>query len=337
VQANAPLTNVAAVATISGVTNEVNTSDNTFTLSGISTTGGTPDLSVTLNGTDHIAVRTPTTVTLDVSNSEQKGVIASEAGDVTVTLPDNLQLVSPPPGCTVVSPTSANSPASFTCPVSALNPGANEQFEFEVMAPEPILAPTAITAQVNVPGDVDTANNATEMGDIYASGSPDLTTTIEAPPSVPINKPTSVTVTVSNSDDPGVSTASEGQVTVTLPDGVELVPDSLPEGCTATDANTLTCTVSNLKPGDSTGLEFDVIVTKPIQDAPITIETSWDVDEEGEEGNVITVKGGGTGVVVQFDLSTAAAQPVPALSDTALLLLVLAMAGGAALGARRKQ
>jgi hypothetical protein len=80
VLASAPLTNVAAVTTVSGVTGEVNTGDNTFTLSGISTTGGTPDLSVALTGLTDLAVRTPSTVTLTVSNSDQLGVIASEEG-----------------------------------------------------------------------------------------------------------------------------------------------------------------------------------------------------------------------------------------------------------------
>jgi hypothetical protein len=329
VMAAAPLSNVQATATVSGVPAEVDLSNNSFTLSGISTTNGAPDLAVALSGATDLAVRVPSQVTLTVSNSDLPGVTASLGGaQVSATIPADLQLVVDadhplPAGCTASGQT-------LTCDVGALNPGANQAFPFYVMAPEPILVDTAIAATVSGGGnDMDTANNTTALGDIVSTGSPDLSVALAGAQVLPVNTPSPMTLAVSNSAAPGVATATNGQVTVTLPAGLTLVDGSLPDGCTATSASSFSCTVANLAPGADTDFGFEVVASGAGISGAITASTSWDVAGQGATEPV-------SSNLLDVSVASAGVQDVPALSDLALALLALTLAAAAVAALRRK-
>jgi len=325
VTAPAPLSNASATATISGVTGETNTANNTFTLENIATSNGHPDLAVTLTGAHALSVRAPSMLTLTVSNSDLPGVTASLAdGLVTATLPPNLQFVIDaahplPAGCTATA-------TSMTCPVSALDPGTSQSFDFYVIAPDPILIETAISATITGGGtDLDQANNTTSLGNIVSTGSPDLLVEVTGSSTLPVNTPSPMTITVSNSNKPGVATATAGDVEVTLPAGFALVPGSLPAACTIT-ASGFTCHIANLEPGQSVDFDFQIIVTGWARGS-ITVGVDWD-------------PGVGTGRARSdlFVLEISSDEPVfvPALNNLALLILALTVASGAAVGMRRK-
>jgi len=331
VTAPASLSGKSATATVSGVTGEINTANNSFTLENIATSNGNPDLSVTLTGTHALSVRIPSKVTLTVSNSDLSGVTPSLAGaEVTATLPPNLHFVIDathplPAGCTATA-------TSITCPVSALNPGDEQSFDFYVIAPDPILTETAISATVTGGGnDVDQANNTSSLGDIVATGSPDLLVEVTGPSTLPVNTPSPMTITVSNSDKPGVATATAGDVEVTLPPGFALVPGSLPAGCTA-NASGFACHVTNLPPGQSVDFNFEIIATSPAASGSITVEVDWDVTAPGG----VTSRARSDLALQNISVASASATAVPTLNEWALLLLALGLAGVAGLHARRR-
>ena len=328
--AAAPLSGVSAGAAVSGVPNEVNTADNSFTLDGISTSNGNPDLSVSLSGTSDLSVRSPSKVTLTVSNSNLTGVTASLSGaQVNVTLPDGLQLVNDathplPSGCTATA-------TGLTCTAPALNPGSSQPFDFYVLANEPILTTdTSISATVSGGGnDTDSANNTGALSNIVATGSPDLSVALSgASGGLQVNVPKDMTLTVNNSDAPGVSTATNGSVAITLPDGLTVVPDSLPNNCTATDTG-FTCDVSGLTPGGSSNFNFQVVANGPVNGS-ITAEATWDV--QGQNGTSTTASVGMTPLDVA---TTSAMKPIPTLGEWAMALMALLLGAGAAVGLRR--
>jgi hypothetical protein len=325
-----PLLNVTATAVVSGVPNEVNLLNNTFTLNGIYTTNGTPDLGIALSGPDVFPVRTPTKMTMTMHNRDEPGVTASVAGETaTVTVPSDLKIVVDaahplPPGCTVNA-----TATSMTCPVGALNRGADESFDFYVETTEPILTETKLEAAVtgNVKNQDRNLSNNVTYKEVTSTGSPNLSASLSGNRNPRLNVPSDMKLTVRNSDEPGVSTAPSGKVDVTLPDGVELVPGSLPPACTPT-ATGFTCDVSRLPPGQSEEFDFQVITRRPVRNGEIKVDLEWD---NGSGGT-------GQSPPVVLDISTVAAdstQSVPALSELALALLVLILAGGAAVGLRR--
>jgi hypothetical protein len=316
--APAAVTNASILAEVSGVTGEVNTANNTYTLGGISTPAGTPDLAPHLSGDTHLNVDAPSTVTLTVTNSHGAGIAASSDGQVEVILPADLHLSgSPPAGCTATT-------SGFICHLPGLAPGASTDFQFQIIAPDPILADTSIEAVItHVTNEQNTANNTTELHNIATLGSPDLLVTLSGANVLSVNTPSPMTLTVANSDKPGVVTATGGRVDVTLPTGLELVAGSLPAACTAT-ASGFTCQAPNLAPGQSVNFDFQVIATGPVG-GNITAEASWNV------------KGGtANSAVTPLDVSTAQPMSVPTLAELALALLVLAMAGSAAARLRRR-
>jgi|GEM_PF-945528 len=333
VTAPAPLSGKSATATVSGVTGETNTANNSFTLENIATSNGNPDLAVTLTGEHALPVRVPSKVTLTVSNSDLPGVTPSlDGGLVTATLPPNLHFVIDtthplPAGCTVTG-------ASITCPVPALGRGDERSFDFYVIAPDPILTETAISATVTGGGnDVDQANNTTSLGNIVSTGSPDLLVEVTGPGTVPVNTPAPVTITVSNSDKPGVAAATAGDVEVTLPPGFALVPGSLPAACMAPASGFITCHVTNLQPGQSVDFDFKIIATSPAASGSITVEVDWDVAGPGG----ITSRARSDVSTLNISVAATSAAAVPAPGGLALALLTLSLAGSAAACFRRKK
>jgi len=314
--APAAVAHAAILAEVSGVTGEVNTANNTYRLEGISTPAGTPDLAAHLSGDTHLNVGAPSSVTLTVTNSNEAGVIASSDGQVEVTLPADLHLNgNPPAGCTATA-------TGFSCQLPGLAPGASKDFQFEIIAPDPILADTSIEAVItHVTNEQNIANNTTVLHNITTLGSPDLQVTLSGTNALPVNTPSLMTLTVTNSDKPGVVTATGGRVEVGLPAGLELVTGSLPAGCTAT-ASGFTCDVPNLTPGQSTSFDFQVIARAAVIHDGITAEASWNV------------RGGGRANSSATQLNVAIAQPpptsVPTLAELALALLALAVAVSAA-------
>jgi len=313
--AAAQVTDASITAVVSNVTNEIDTSNNTATLHGLSTPHTSPDLGVYLSGATLLQVGVPSTVTLSVNNGHESGVAASPTGVVEVVLPSNLQLVSVPAGCTATA-------SGFTCPVPPLNPGEDmTDITFEVVAPDPILASTSIQAEVTVAGDENLANNTYALNNFTAIGSPDLVVTLTGDDVLTIGAPSPMTATVTNKNAPGVASSVDGDVEVVLPGGLQLV--SPPAGCTAT-ATGFTCPVPVLPRGDSAPpWDFEVIASGPMTSTPVTAAVTW-----------------AAGVAQHTTLMNVSASPpasaVPTASPAALALLALLLAGGAALGWRRR-
>jgi hypothetical protein len=312
---------VTVTATVSGVTGEINLGNNSFTLDDIFTADGSPFLTTTLTGDTNLYTDAPYPMTLTVSNSDAPGVTASTDGTVDVTLPADVQLVGPPPAGCIATAT------GLTCNVGPLAPGEHVDFTFEVIAPNPILTDTSISAEVAVPGNAAPDNGATILPDISTIDSPDLLIALAGPSNLPIDSATTMSVTVSNSGEPGVGPLpSGGTVTVTLPDGVELV--SPPAGCTAT-ANGFTCPVGALDPGESApALEFQVIASDPMT-GTIDVEVAWPTSSSSVLARNKLLR--------DISAGLATVTPVPTLTELALALLALTVVGSSAAGLRRKR
>jgi hypothetical protein len=325
--ANSTLINAPVSAKITGVTNEVNLSNNTATLN-ISTVNNTPDLAVTLSAVEtELSPGGSSSVTLTVSNSDQPDVADSKDGQLVVTLPSDLQLSSPPAGCSATA-------TGFTCPLSSIIPGGPPvSFIFQITAPAPILTESLITAEIrDVTGEVNLANNSATLS-ISAPPRPvpDLAVALSAVVTrLSTGVPSRVTLTVSNSGLPGVVASTSGQVEVTLPSDLELSGNP-PDRCNAT-ASGFICPSLTLAPGQSLRFRFQVVAQAPILIASlITAEITAVVPTEANLAN-------NQATLPFFALSSASAtaqQPVPALATPALVLLALLMVGAVAIATRR--
>lgn len=326
--ATATLANAPVSAKITGVTNEVNLSNNTATLN-ISTVNNTPDLAVTLSAVEtELSPGGSSSVTLAVSNSDQPDVAASIDGQLVVTLPSDLQLSSPlPTGCSAT-------PTGFICPLSVINPGETlSALHFQITAPAPILTESLITAEIrDVTGEVNLANNSATLS-ISAPPPPvpDLAVALSAVVTrLSTGVPSRVTLTVSNSGLPGVIPSTNGQVEVTLPSDLELSGNP-PAGCNAT-ASGFICPSLTLDPGQSLRFRFQVVAQAPILIASlITAEITAVVPTEANlANNQATLP-----FFAQSSASSSTTQPVPALATPALVLLALLTVGTAAAVTRR--
>ena len=318
--AAAEVKDASITAVVSNVPDEINTANNTATLNGISTPHSSPDLGVYLSGSTVLAVGVPSTVTLSVNNGHETGVTASPQGVVEVVLPSDLQLVSAPAGCAATA-------TGFTCPVPSLNPGQSmTDITFEVVAPDPILASTSILAEVTVAGDENLANNTHALNNFTAIGSPDLEVTLAGAGVLPIGAPSPMTATVTNKNAPGVAPSVDGAMEVVLPGGLQLV--SPPAGCTAT-ATGFSCPVPALGRGASApSWDFEVIASGPMASTPVTAQVTWAAGA-AQHATFMNIS-----AILPASSSDRA---VPTTSPVTLALLALLLAGGAALGWRRRK
>jgi hypothetical protein len=238
-----------------------------------------PDLWVKLSDPEGLTTGNPAPITLTVGNSEAPGVAASQDGQVDVTLPDNLALVpsSLPPGC---GPPNSHSPAgtSFSCPLSAMEPGDTVTFNFDILAANPIPETSAATISAlvsQVTGEINLHNNYAALNDIVtADGTPDLIAKLSMLPGQSLLRagaPATVTLTISNSNEPGIDASSDGQVEVILPSDLHL-SSAPPTGCTATDTGFI-CQLDGLEPGDNLDFVFQVVAPVALlSDTPITAQ-----------------------------------------------------------------
>jgi hypothetical protein len=244
-------------------------------------------------------------------------------------LPSGLKLIpgkALPAGCTANDTTNT----IFTCVVKSLDKNETQSFDFPVYAPAPILADDMkVSAAVEVAGDVDTGNNTFDLHSLSTNNSPDVSATVTGPGTLPVGTPATMTLTVSNSGEPGVGMAPAGSAgTVTLPPGVELIPGSLPEDCTANATNTaFTCTVNNiLNPGDDASFEFQVLAPAPIGRVQLETDVTWPSIGGAEA----------TSLPILRDLYSRQPSPIPTLAELALALLALAVAASATAQLRRR-
>ena len=158
-------------------------------------------------------------------------------------------------------------------------------------------------------------------------GAPDLKPTLTGPGSLPPGSSASLTLTVSNVVNQADS--ANGQVTVTLPTGMTVVPGSLPANCTPAAGNgSFTCTLGGITRNTSnTPINFQVTTTNTFTNQPLTAEVT------GVTGEVNTANNKTTLTIPAFAPSAAA---IPTLNEWALMLLALAMLGMAGLSARRR-
>ena len=329
VVATAAVTNASIVAEVSNVTGEINTANNTYALTGVSTPAVTPDLYAQLTtATTDLGVGVPATVTLTVANSNDPQVTASSDGQVEVILPSDLQLHGTPTGCPGAVTITAT---GFICKLSTLNRGASTpSISFAVVAPDPIMTETSITAVISqVTGETNLANNTAILHDIVTPG-PDLVVAVSGPDTLPVGTPSNMKLTVTNLDEPGIFPSANGEVVdVVLPGNLTLVASSLPAGCTATAAG-FHCTLAAMNPGDSVDFPFQVIATTPMTDAPIQATVTWGLNKLADHR--------ATKLISAADApAPASATPVPTLGEWALALLALTLAGGAAGSLRRKK
>jgi len=160
-----------------------------------------------------------------------------------------------------------------------------------------------------------------------AAGVPDLTPKLSGPGSLPPGSSASLTLTVSNVVNQADS--ANGQVTVTLPTGMTVVPGSLPANCTPAAGNgSFTCTLGGITRNTSnTPINFQVTTTNTFTNQPLTAEVT------GVTGEVNTANNKTTLTIPAFAPSAAA---IPTLNEWALMLLALAMLGMAGLHRKRR-
>jgi len=160
-----------------------------------------------------------------------------------------------------------------------------------------------------------------------AAGVPDLKPTLTGPGSLSPGSSASLTLTVSNVVNQADST--NGQVTVTLPTGMTVVPGSLPANCTPAAGNgSFTCTLGGITRSTSNSpVNFQVTTTNTFTNQPLTAEVT------GVTGEVNTANNKTTLTIPAFAPSAAA---VPTLGEWALMLLGLAMLGMAGYGIKRR-
>ena len=158
-------------------------------------------------------------------------------------------------------------------------------------------------------------------------GAPDLKPTLTGPGSLPPGSSASLTLTVSNVVNQADS--ANGQVTVTLPTGMTVVPGSLPANCTPAAGNgSFTCTLGGITRNTSnTPINFQVTTTNTFTNQPLTAEVT------GVTGEVNTANNKTTLTIPAFAPSAAA---IPTLNEWALMLLALALLGVAGAGLKRR-
>ena len=278
---------------------------------------GVPDLSPAFSGLTSFAVGTSAPVTLTISNADQA---ASTDGQVDVTLPTGITLVSTPTGCT---PT--GSPVDgFSCTLPPIAKSGSVDFTFQISAPAPIHDVIIMAEVSNVADEINTGNNKTELM-VSAPGYPDLVSAISGPASLNVGGAGSVyTVTVTNQ---GNLDSSDGTVDIELPAGMALDTATLPPHCTAT-ATGLSCTLGTIaQNGGTATIKFTLKATRSFSNEPIQVRV------QNVDGEQVINNNDSTGIV---SAAKSSAQPIPALNEIALALLALMMAGGAVAGLRRK-
>jgi len=280
---------------------------------------GVPDLWPTLTGLTSLEVNTASDVTLMVSNADQ---LASPATQVTVTLPIGINLVgSPPSGCSATV-------SGFTCPVPALSAGSSVNFDFQIIAPNPI-SNVALSATVApISGEINTGNNSTDRL-VSAPGYPDLVSSITGPELLPVGSSGTYTVIVTNQ---GNLDSDDGTVNITLPAGTTINPSSLPRNCTAITDTSLTCALPGIVQGKNVTIRLTVTATEAFTDHIIQVQVT------GVSGQRLAAPGSQKelSAAVLLSGSLTGTQPVPSLDAVALALLALIVAGGAAVRLPRK-
>ncbi|MDR2155371.1 MAG: IPTL-CTERM sorting domain-containing protein [Burkholderiaceae bacterium] len=286
---------------------------------------GAPDLTVKLTQLDDLIPSNPTRIELTVTNIDEPGVIASANGKVTVTLAADIHLLSLPAGCN-----SAGS-ASFTCNLSALNPGNNLTSEFTIQVLGSISNAPIEATVTDVPNEINLGNNGDTM--LLSYSEPDLAVTLTGqtpgdPLALSVGAAATITVTVTNIS---ATSSTGGKAVLSLPADLEL-SGALPAGCslTAPAATTtgpvVTCTLPNLDGvgGAVNAVQFPLQIIAPapiLTDTPIEVKIS-DVTSDTNRANDqdtlhvhtsgspdLTVELGGPGVL---SLNTVTAMTVTA-------------------------
>ncbi|MDR0479987.1 MAG: DUF1326 domain-containing protein [Burkholderiaceae bacterium] len=255
---------------------------------------GAPDLWSQLSEPDGLVTGVAAPMTLTVGNSGAPGVVASTDGQVSMTLPTGLTLDSfTPPATGIVPGSCTTTSTSFSCTLATLNPGDTIKFNFDVIAPVAIPQASAVNLTATVSGVTNEVNqnnnNSTLKGIATSDGDPDLSISLALKNLLYTGVANTLTLTVSNSNLPGVTSSTPGTAHVTLPDGLGLDPNSdnpVPAGCTADDATntSFTCQVPGLVNGGQQGFPFQVIAPAPILaddlevTAQVTIPGAGEVD-----------------------------------------------------------
>jgi len=135
------------------------------------------------------------------------------------------------------------------------------------------------------------------------------------------------TVTVTNQ---GNLDSSDGTVNIALPADAALDASTLPPHRTAT-ATGLSCTLGPIvQHGGMATIAFMLRATRSFSNEPIQVQVRNVSGEQNTNNNDSTKS------LSAAAAAAGSAQPVPALDETALMLLALMMACGAVAGLRRK-
>jgi uncharacterized repeat protein (TIGR01451 family) len=250
---------IADTATVSSVTKDSNTSDNSVTVNIAVTVAGDADLSMA-----NSANPSPVTAGGNITYTQTvKNLGPSTAGSNTantITLTETL-----PTGTTAVSLTG---PTGWTCTLATLKctnnanttlaSGASAAFNFVVTVGAGVGAGTisdTVSVAETTPTDPNAGNN-TAVATVGVGNSANLSITNAASP-VPVAATANVTYTqvVTNS---GPSAATSVTLTDTLPANTTLVSLTGPGGTWTCTAATGTCTDASFAPGTAT---FTYVVT----------------------------------------------------------------------------
>ena len=301
------------------------------------TATGAPDLKSTILGNDPLTVGTPELYTVTVVN---QGNLPSTDGTVTITLPLDVSVdaTTLPSYCSL---TPSATDTVVTCdPLPGIDPDDDLQIPLTLTATAVLTTESVEVVITDVDGEIDTRNNTstTELSAI-AAPHPDLTSSIiGGTPDLTVGEPQTYKVTVTNIGD---LDSADGTLTITLGSHMTgTLAATLPANvsCSPATGMVFTCTLGTIAANNgSVTLPVEVTATDVFPSEIITADITGVTGEEIEDNNSSESVPIRALLPPPLPAAGSVGQAVPTLNETALVLLALLLAGGAAVRARRKQ
>ena len=210
-----------------------------------------PDLVPTITGPTAPPPGQPAIYQVTITNN---GATDSTDGTVTVTLPAGLALaptVALPNGCVATAP-------GIVCTIGAVGANGGSIGGSFTVIPTTTFSGTIGVAVASVGGEVNTANNTTQL---VAATPPDLVAAITGPSAPLPGVPATYQVTISNQ---GGSASASSTVTITLPAGLVVDAASLPASCAAQAPGIVCNDIVPVAAGGSVGGSFVVTAAAPL-------------------------------------------------------------------------
>jgi len=326
---------ISGVAAHGGGANQQQTSYTPLSVSLTATAA--PDLKSTILGNTPLTVGVPELYTVTVVN---QGNEPSTDGTVTIRLPLDVSVDATTllPYCTLSTSATNN---VVTCdPLPGIDPGDELQIPLTLTATAVLTTESVEVVITDVDGEIDTRNNTstTELSAI-AAPHPDLTSSIiGGTPDLTVGEPQTYKVTVTNIGD---LDSADGTLTITLGSHMTgTLAATLPANvsCSPATGMVFTCTLGTIAANNgSVTIPVEVTATDVFPSEIITADITGVTGEEIEDNNSSESVPIRALLPPPLPAAGSVGQAVPTLNETALVLLALLLAGGAAVRARRKQ